>query len=140
MIWDFVSTFAMSVSFATVLDERARPSLREIWPPTLERKIGAANKKPRASRYKKEQMLDRPRPLPFLKWAGGKRQLVEQILAAAPAAIDTYYEPFLGGGAVFFALAAARRFKRAHLADVNDELIHCYQVIKRDVSALIAEL
>jgi DNA adenine methylase len=85
-------------------------------------------------------MRDNPRPLPFLKWAGGKRQLVDRILAAAPPAMDTYYEPFLGGGAVFFALAAAQRFKRAHLADVNGELIHCYQVIQRDVSALIREL
>jgi DNA adenine methylase len=87
-------------------------------------------------------MLDRPprQPLPFLKWAGGKRQIVDRILAAAPPAFDTYYEPFLGGGAVFFALAAQKRFKRACLADVNDELIRCYQAIKRNVSGVIAEL
>lgn len=82
----------------------------------------------------------RSSPRPFLKWAGGKRQIVDRILDAAPAEIDTYYEPFLGGGAVFFALAARGRFRRARIADVNEELIVCYQAIKRQVGAVIAEL
>jgi len=80
------------------------------------------------------------RPLPFLKWAGGKRQLVERILAVAPRRIGTYFEPFLGGGAVFFALASERRFERAVLADVNSELIHCYRTIQRSVESVIARL
>ena len=58
-------------------------------------------------------------PAPFLKWAGGKRQLLPKILALAPARIETYYEPFIGGGAVFFALAAQRRFSRAVLGDAS---------------------
>jgi DNA adenine methylase len=57
-------------------------------------------------------------PAPFLKWAGGKRQLLPRILDLAPARIDTYYEPFVGGGAVFFALAATKRFARAVLGSV----------------------
>ncbi len=84
---------------------------------------------------------DQPRPpAPFLKWAGGKRQLVRRILALAPASIETYYEPFVGGGAVFFALAAEKRFARAVLGDANEELILCYGEIKRDVEGVIAVL
>jgi DNA adenine methylase len=79
-------------------------------------------------------------PSPFLKWAGGKRQLLREILEAAPARMTTYYEPFVGGGAVFFALAAERRFERAVLADANHELILCYQALRDDVDGVIAEL
>jgi DNA adenine methylase len=85
-------------------------------------------------------MLEGPAPKPFLKWAGGKRQIVARIVDAAPAEIETYYEPFIGGGAVFFALAAQRRFARAVIADVNRELILCYQAVKREVGAVIAAL
>jgi hypothetical protein len=53
------------------------------------------------------KMHDRALPAPFLKWAGGKRQLLPRILQLVPARIDTYYEPFVGGGAVFFALVSA---------------------------------
>lgn len=79
-------------------------------------------------------------PSPFLKWAGGKRQLLPRILEALPARIDTYYEPFVGGGAVFFALAAAGRFRRAVLADANEELVFCYRAVKKDVAAVIRVL
>lgn len=79
-------------------------------------------------------------PAPFLKWAGGKRQLLPKILALAPARIETYYEPFIGGGAVFFALAAQRRFSRAVLGDANPELVNCYETIRDDVAGVIAEL
>lgn len=77
---------------------------------------------------------------PFLKWAGGKRQLLPRILALVPARVRTYVEPFLGGGAVFFALAAERRFRRAVLGDVNGELINCYQAVRDDVEGLIDRL
>jgi DNA adenine methylase len=85
-------------------------------------------------------MHDGAPPAPFLKWAGGKRQLLPRILALAPARIDTYYEPFVGGGAVFFALAAEKRFTRALLGDANPELVNCYQMVRDDVEAVIAEL
>lgn len=85
-------------------------------------------------------MSDSAPPRPFLKWAGGKRQLLPRILALVPARIRTYYEPFLGGGAVFFALAGERRFDRAVLGDVNDELINCYATIRDDVDGVIARL
>ena len=54
--------------------------------------------------------------VPFLKWAGGKRSLVPRILMELPRRIETYYEPFVGGAAVFMALAQEKRFKRAVIA------------------------
>jgi DNA adenine methylase len=79
-------------------------------------------------------------PAPFLKWAGGKRQLLPRILAFTPRHIDTYVEPFLGGGAVFFALAAEKRFGRAILGDANGDLIACYTAVRDDVEAVIEVL
>jgi DNA adenine methylase len=81
-----------------------------------------------------------PSQRPLLKWVGGKRQLLGAILARLPERIDTYYEPFVGGGAVFFALAQQRRFRRAVLADSNAELIATYRAVQRDVDAVIASL
>ncbi|HKS91066.1 MAG TPA: DNA adenine methylase, partial [Tepidiformaceae bacterium] len=60
---------------------------------------------------------------PFLKWAGGKARLVPQILAAAPAEIATYHEPFVGAGAVYFGFEAAGLLRRAALSDSNRELM-----------------
>ncbi len=79
-------------------------------------------------------------PQPVLKWAGGKRRLVPDILATLPQEIDTYYEPFVGGGAVFFALAAEGRFQRAVLSDCNSDLIQMYEAIRDDVESVIAAL
>jgi DNA adenine methylase len=82
-----------------------------------------------------------PAPAPFLKWAGGKRQLLTRILRDVPTTIGTYYEPFIGGGAVFFGLVArGHRFERAVLGDANDELVRCYAAIQKDVEAVIAAL
>jgi DNA adenine methylase len=85
-------------------------------------------------------MQDRALPAPFLKWAGGKRQLLPRILQLVPASIDTYYEPFVGGGAVFFALAAQGLFRRAVLGDANAELVICYTAIRDQVDAVISGL
>ncbi len=77
---------------------------------------------------------------PILKWAGGKTQLLPEILQRLPSVIETYYEPFVGGAAVFFALAAAGRFKRAVLSDKNPELVGLYRCVQRDVEAVIRAL
>jgi DNA adenine methylase len=77
------------------------------------------------------------RPQPLLKWAGGKRQLAVTILARLPERIDTYYEPFVGGGAVFFALAAEGRFRRAVLSDRNPDLVCVYRAVQEDVESVI---
>jgi DNA adenine methylase len=73
---------------------------------------------------------------PFLKWAGGKRQLLPAIRKATPRAYVRYLEPFVGGGAVFFDLSPAR----AILSDANAELINCYEVVRGRVDDLIATL
>lgn len=64
--------------------------------------------------------------IPFLKWAGGKRWLVPQVLELSPSKPTRYVEPFLGSGAVFFALEP----KRALLADTNRWLIETYQAVR----------
>ncbi|MFO7178508.1 MAG: DNA adenine methylase [Pseudomonadota bacterium] len=79
-------------------------------------------------------------PRPVLKWAGGKRQLLSEILQRLPAHMATYYEPFVGGGAVFFALAARGAFRRAVLSDTNAELINLYTALKEDVGGVIRAL
>lgn len=79
---------------------------------------------------------------PFVKWAGGKGKDVATILDRLPDRIETYYEPFVGGGAVFFALAKEqpRRFKRAVIGDTARELIEAYAVVKHQAGPLIAAL
>ena len=81
---------------------------------------------------------------PVLKWAGGKRQLLEPILSfidmAFPERIGTYYEPFAGGAAVFFALVAQRKFERARLSDKNEDLIRVYSELRDDADAVVREL
>lgn len=84
---------------------------------------------------------DGPRARPFLKWAGGKSQLLEQYQPLLPRRFERYHEPFVGGAAVFFSLRAAipARFG-ATLTDFNDELANCYRVVRDRVEALIAAL
>jgi len=77
---------------------------------------------------------------PFLKWAGGKRSLLTELMQFVPRSIDVYHEPFVGGGALFFELARQQRFKKARLADRNEELIRCYAAIKRDHRQVLAAL
>lgn len=71
------------------------------------------------------------RAQPFIKWAGGKRQILPAILQRLPEEIATYYEPFLGGGAVFFALDAEDAFDRAVVGDNNPELMNTYSTLSK---------
>lgn len=80
---------------------------------------------------------------PFLKWAGGKGQLIDAISAHLPNMenIDTYVEPFIGSGAVMFWLVSNYpNIKQVVINDLNTELVNLYQTIKYDVEGLIAEL
>ena len=79
-------------------------------------------------------------PAPFLKWAGGKSQLLNQFEGYFPRAFNAYFEPFLGGGAVFFHLVATGRIKTAVIADSNRDLIDCYLAVKDDLEVLIRRL
>ena len=76
--------------------------------------------------------------LPVLKWVGGKRQILHEIRKYIPARseITSYYEPFVGGGAVFFDIQP----KKAMVNDINSELINLYKIIADDVESLIEEL
>lgn len=84
----------------------------------------------------------RPVARPFVKWAGGKAQIVEALVDVTPSRIDTYYEPFVGGGALFFRLAADpdRRPQRAVLNDLNAELMATFRAVRDDIEPLIERL
>jgi DNA adenine methylase len=82
---------------------------------------------------------------PFIKWVGGKTQLIEQIDALLPASlknceIDTYIEPFVGGGALLFHILSKYKIQKAVIIDINKELINNYRCIKADLENVILEL
>ena len=79
---------------------------------------------------------------PFLKWAGGKTQLLGDLTRRIPedlreGNLPVFVEPFVGGGAVYFHFNTLFRFRECHLFDVNEELVLTYSVVKHDVSGLI---
>jgi DNA adenine methylase len=73
---------------------------------------------------------------PFIKWAGGKKQILPHLLARAPRAFGTYFEPFLGGGALFFSLSPGK----AVLSDLNPYLVNAYSVVRDRVDELAESL
>ena len=73
---------------------------------------------------------------PFVKWAGGKRQLIPQIRERMPEQFNNYYEPFVGGGAVIFELLP----ENAVINDINRALINAYQIICEDPQAFLLEI
>lgn len=86
-----------------------------------------------------------PHARPFLKWAGGKTQLLGQLSQRLPPEVKSgeitrYIEPFVGGGSVFFSLMQKFPFSSSHISDLNEELILIYQVIKKSRHKLIHEL
>ena len=83
---------------------------------------------PKRQTYKRNVLAQ-----PFLKWAGGKRQLLPVIKEYLPKKFGQYYEPFIGAGAVLFSLQP----KKSIINDTNSELINCYQVIKDNPEELL---
>ena len=73
---------------------------------------------------------------PFLKWVGGKSKLIPDLVARMPQEYNRYFEPFMGGAALFFHLCP----KDAYLSDVNPELLNTYSVVKKQVAALVEDL
>ncbi|HII4500893.1 TPA: DpnII family type II restriction endonuclease [Clostridium perfringens] len=80
---------------------------------------------------------------PFLKWAGGKTQLLDTITSELPEnmeGINTYIEPFVGAGAVFLDFLSSDRFEKYIINDINSKLINVYKVIRDDIDLLIESL
>lgn len=77
---------------------------------------------------------------PFVKWAGGKSQLLNEIRAKYPVGIENYCEPFVGGGAVLLDILANFKPKYVLINDINSELINTYMQIQGDVNGVIALL
>lgn len=73
---------------------------------------------------------------PFVKWAGGKRQLLDKIWERTPNKYETYYEPFIGGGAVLFHLKPAK----AVINDTNEQLVNVYRQLQKDPRAVIRKI
>ena len=73
----------------------------------------------------------------FVKWAGGKKQLLEQFKLFFPNEIERYHEPFIGGGAVAFYVIKHYKPKEIFLSDINEELINAYLMIRNNVEELI---
>lgn len=73
---------------------------------------------------------------PFIKWVGGKTQLLPELTSRIPSDFSKYFEPFIGGGALFFHLQS----EESTLIDINEELTNAYTVIKYKTNELIADL
>ncbi|KLA43398.1 hypothetical protein LRP_1385 [Ligilactobacillus ruminis] len=75
-------------------------------------------------------------PRSILKWAGGKTQMLGDILERMPSSYGQYIEPFVGGGALFFRL----QYERSIITDLNPELINLYKIVASDCDEVIREL
>ena len=132
----------MAASHATVTATAASATLSSLASALPATTLSLA--KPRAPRAKANLTLVRDPVLrapvdPVLKWAGGKARLLPELLARMPSATQWtggYFEPFVGGAAVFLNL----RPLRAVLSDVNPELVHLYTIVRDQVDALIEDL
>ncbi len=79
-------------------------------------------------------------PKPFVKWAGGKRQLIPIINQNLPESFGTYYEPFLGGGALLFHILTDKNGQKCSISDLNSDLVLAYTTIRDRIDSLITSL
>ncbi len=100
-------------------------------------------KKPIDARSTRHDKSDEKTVKPFLKWAGGKGQLLKEIEKHYPFEdenITKYAEPFVGGGAVLFDILSKYDLKEIYISDINAELINTYRIIRNDIDALVEML
>ena len=79
-------------------------------------------------------------PKPFVKWAGGKRQLISTLNENLPESFGTYFEPFLGGGALLFNMLTENNKQKCIISDLNSDLVLAYATIRDNVDNLISSL
>lgn len=79
-------------------------------------------------------------PKPFVKWAGGKRQLIPILHQNLPESFGTYYEPFLGGGALLFHILTDKNGQKCSISDLNSDLVLAYTTIRDRIDTLITSL
>ncbi len=79
-------------------------------------------------------------PKPFVKWAGGKRQLIPILNENLPKTFGTYYEPFIGGGALLFHILTERNGQKCSISDLNSDLVLAYTTIRNRIDDLISSL
>lgn len=89
-------------------------------------------------RQQYDQILVTPKP--FVKWAGGKRQLIPILNRNLPESFGTYYEPFLGGGALLFHILTNKNGQKCSISDLNSDLVLAYTTIRDRIDALITSL
>jgi DNA adenine methylase len=78
---------------------------------------------------------------PFLKWVGGKTQIIDTVLSTFPSTIHNYYEPFLGGGSVLLALLSSKQISgKIYASDINESIIRLYQHIQSNPEEFIVEV
>lgn len=79
-------------------------------------------------------------PKPFVKWAGGKRQLIPILNENLPKSFGAYYEPFIGGGAMLFHILTERGDQKCSISDLNSDLVLAYTTIRNRIDELVSSL
>lgn len=99
--------------------------------------ITAKNEQEKTSGTSPVTAIDRPKP--FIKWVGGKRQLLPELIKRLPKEITSYFEPFIGGGALMWSLHN-KKIKSIVISDYNHELSNLYKVVKTNPEKLVSSL
>jgi DNA adenine methylase len=121
-------------------DARAAERARALEEQLIKKKISSLQQQLQELEQEGLAQYQKPVARPFVKWAGGKTQLLGKLRKHFPKRFHHYYEPFLGSGSVFFHLVSIRPHFPATISDINRDLINAFRVIQEDVESLIVEL